>query len=251
MSMAGSGWGLLGSTGGARQLQQLSAGLSVRDWAVASAILAPIGLAAAALAAHVLLGAHSGYSPLRQTMSVMAADRPVTGIMTAGFVWSGLCLLLTGLGLRGVRRVSRSVLASSGLCAFVVAAFPVSWNSFPGMSAIHIAATSTAAVLLAIWPLTLSSRSAAVPFTFRPYAGVAVTLAMIGLLAWVLYEADQGGLLGLSERVVIFAEMIWPAIVVISGARWLRSRRIDPGPDGSPTPVAADAVGPALEQTRD
>jgi len=74
---------------------------------------------------------------------------------------------------------------------------------------------------------------------------------MIGLLAWVLYEADQGGLLGLSERVVIFAEMIWPAIVVISGARWLRSRRIDPGPDGSPTPVAADAVGPALEQTRD
>lgn len=199
----------------------------MRRWAVASATLAPFGLVLAAVVARLLVGNSIAYSAVAQTMSVLAAWPGSAWVMTAGFVWCGVGLVVTALGLR-VRTLSRTVLIAAGVCGLVVAAAPVSSYAFSATTAVHLTAAALGAALMAAWPLTTMSRAPHTPLPFRLGVTIPVTLALLGLLGWLGYAALTGGLLGLAERATIFAEVTWPAVVALA-VYWRRRRHTTAG----------------------
>jgi hypothetical protein len=71
--------------------------------------------------------------------------------------------------------------------------------------------------MLSAWPLAARQRGPAVPWALRPAvaAGAAGIIAL--LLAWFLVELGTGGgQIGLAERMVGCAQVLWPLIVVWS-----------------------------------
>src|ERR1700751_5032657 len=92
-------------------------------WAVFSAGLAPVLLIGAWLAADAVQPA--SYSPIRQTISVLAGDAGTDRwIMTGTLFLVGGSYLVTAAGLAGVRAPARTLLAVSGVATIGIAASP-------------------------------------------------------------------------------------------------------------------------------
>src|SRR5579863_2396236 len=120
----------------------------VAGWAVASAALSPVLLAAAWLSADSVQPA--SYSPIRQTLSV-AAGRAGTDrwVMTAGLLLVGGCYLVTAAGLRHVGNLAALLLVVAGLASICVAVSP---EPAEGSTPQHLAWTALGEVAIAIWP---------------------------------------------------------------------------------------------------
>lgn len=185
---------------------------SVRRSALLSATTAPVVLVATTIIAGIM--APDSYNAVRQTISDLATIAPGGWVMTLGIGLSGALTIVTGLGLHGVRRASRVTLMAAGTCGLLVALIPVDLNE-----SAHLIVAAGNLGLYAVWPLTALSRSGAAPRSLRPAASIAAAGVLLALLGWVLYETQGGDLLGISERLCVTANLIWPMVVALDLTR--------------------------------
>ncbi len=182
---------------------------SARSWAVVSssvAVLAPP-------IAWTVAQTHQPprYSAARETISALAAQGATDRwIMTTGLILLGLAHLGTALALVDIGRVPRMLLALAGLSTLAVAALPQP-------AAGHSLAAGIAFVALGSWPVLSPVPSR----TCR----LAAAVVLFAVLLWFASQLQEGSsLLGLSERVVVVAEALWPLVVAV-GVR-ARSTRL-------------------------
>jgi hypothetical protein len=186
-------------------------GRKVPAWAVVSAGLSPLLLTAAWLIADRLQPA--SYSPIRQTVSVMAgragADR---WVVTDALFLVGACYLVTAVGLTGVRGSARFLLLVAGLASMGVAASP---EPAHGSTAPHLAWTALGAVAIAVWPAFVVRRPSLPTGILSVRAGVAMTAVSLLLLGWLVIETRRGSALGLAERLSSSVQTSWPFIIAL------------------------------------
>jgi hypothetical membrane protein len=187
-------------------------------WAVVSAASAPTVLLTCATVARSMR--IDSYDPCTQTLSALAVDGRGDWIMTAGFVVSAGCLIITAVGLRALPALPRTALAIAGCCGLATAALPERL----GTATAHIAAAGLGFILLAIWPVLTVSPDATMPWPRRARWAISVSALLLGLVIWLCCDAWSGVDVGLSERAAATAEMLWPLVVVVS-VRHLTQRR--------------------------
>jgi hypothetical protein len=181
-------------------------------WAVFSAGLAPVLLIGAWLAADAVQPA--SYSPMRQTISVLAGDAGTDRwIMTGTLFLVGGSYFVTAVGLAGVRVPARALLAVSGLATIGIAASP---EPASGPTPQHLAWTVLSAVTIAVWPALAARRLPPRPLVLSGYGSAAVTVVSAALLGWLFIEAQGGGDLGLAERLTTSAQACWPFVVALA-----------------------------------
>jgi hypothetical protein len=190
-------------------------------WVTVAAGLSPVLIACGWVAAGALQPA--SYSPVRQTMSVLAGyggtDR---WVMTSALLAVGGCHLVTATGLAGVRARARILLVISGLCSIGIAASP---EPAHGSTPQHLAWTALGAVTIAVWPAFAARRAPAPPLILSAWATVAVTTLFAAMLCWLIAETQGGAVLGLAERLTSEVQDCWPFIVAFALRRGHRPRR--------------------------
>ncbi len=191
----------------------LRAGRPVPGWAIGTALLAPVVLAGGWLAAATLQP--TSYSPMRQTMSVLAgysgADR---WVMTAALVVVGSCQIATGAGLAGVGKPARILLILTGLSTLGIAATP---EPAAGPTSRHLAFAVSCVVTTAVWPVLVARRAPARSWILSVCGCAAVTVVFAGLSCWLLIAArDGGGDLGMVERLTSEVQGLFPFVVALA-----------------------------------
>jgi Protein of unknown function (DUF998) len=190
-------------------------------WAIASAALSPILLVGAWAVADNRQPAP--YSPVRQTMSVLAGHAATDRwIVTGAIVVASVCYLVTAMGLTGVRASARVVLVLAGVSGMGIAASP---EPVHGSTPQHLAWTAVGAVALAVWPAFVARRRPPRPrpLVLSVHGSATVTAVFVALLGWVFIETRGGSALGLAERVTTTVQMSWPLFVALA------LRRSQPG----------------------
>lgn len=184
-------------------------------WAIASAGLSPILLGTAWLVAGVFQP--PSYSPVRQTMSVLAGHAGTDRwIVTGAIFLVGGCHFVTALGLTAVRASARVLLAVAGVAAIGIAASP---EPAHGSTPQHLAWTSLGAVAIAVWPAFAAQPAGPRPRVLSVRASATVTTIFIALLGWVLIETRGGNTLGLAERLTTMVQISWPLVVALATRR--------------------------------
>jgi hypothetical protein len=201
---------------------------SVPDWAVISAIAAPVVLVASSSAATLLPA--SRYDPIGQTMSVLAATPRSAPVMTIGFVLTAMCQIVTAIGLHVLRPAPRLLLAFAGGCGLAVAALPVSSHATVG---VHLFAAAAGIVTLSIWPVIAISDAVTAPAACRSCWAISASAIFTVLVMWILWETQRGGGLGIAERATVVGETLWP-LAVAATARWPSSHERK-GPEPVPS----------------
>lgn len=190
---------------------------TVPGWAIASSSLSPVVLVGAWVIADGLQPAT--YSPMRQTMSVLAGHAATDRWLVTGAVFLvSVGTLVTALGLTGVRTSARVVLAVSGMSGIGIAASP---EPAHGTTLQHLAWVVVGGVALAIWPAFVARRRPARPrsLVLSVHGSATATAVFVALLGWVFIEARGGSSLGLAERVTIGAQLLWPLFVALAVRR--------------------------------
>jgi Protein of unknown function (DUF998) len=200
----------------------LSLSPSVPGWTLVSAALCPVLLVGGWLVSGAVQPA--SYSPLQQTMSVLAGQ-PGTDrwIMTGALVLVGATQLVTAAGLTGVGPPARLLLLLTGLCTFGVASSP---EPAAGPSHLHIAFAASCVFTTAIWPLFVARRAPAPSWSVSISGCAVVTAFFAALSAWLVFASLGGGDLGLAERTTSTALGLFPLIVALS--LWQATRRSRP-----------------------
>src|SRR5487761_287984 len=211
-----------------------SSSWAVPGGAVVSAALTPVVMMGGWLAAEALQP--PSYSPLRSTISGLAGlggtDR---WIMTSALILVGACYFVTAAGLPGVRMPARIVLMVAGLSSIGIAVSP---EPARGSTPEHLAWTSLGAVAITVWPAFTARRAPSQPLILRFRGAVAVTAVFLALLAWLVFETQDGTVLGLAERMVSAVQVTWPLIVAVALRRAA-------GPRGRPGEYRAQTNGGA------
>jgi hypothetical membrane protein len=178
----------------------------VRNWIAVPAITGPLALIGGWSLAQARQP--SGYDPLRDTISALAA-RPATDswIMTAGLALLGLAYVAAGVGLVAAGPAARAVLALGGLATVAVAALPQP-------NAGHVPAATVGFLALAVWPGMSRGSIRSI--------GVSISVALVVLLIWLGIELHAGDLLGLSERILAGAESLTPLAIAVALTRTQR-----------------------------
>jgi hypothetical protein len=167
----------------------------------------------------------ASYSPLRQTVSVLAghagADR---WIVTGALFLIGGLHFVTAAGLTGISGRARTLLILAGACSIGIAASP---EPAHGSTPQHLAWTALGAAVITIWPAFTARRAPQTPLILSPAGSAAVTAVFAALLGWLIFETQGGGDLGLAERLVSGVQISWPFILAVvlrrstSRAGWL------------------------------
>ncbi len=156
----------------------------------------------------------TSYSPLRQTISVLAGrgghDR---WIVTAALAACGCCYLAVAGGAVRLRLRARVGLVVAGLCAVGIALCP---EPARGTTLQHLAFTALGAVVIAIWPALAASRDRSQPALLGAGSSASVTALYVALLGWFAVAAWTGSTLGLAERVASSAQLCWPTVAVLA-----------------------------------
>src|SRR5580700_8604322 len=200
----------------------LRAGRPVPGWAVGTAMLAPVVLVAGWLIAGALQP--DSYSPMRQTMSVLAGDSGTDRwVMTAALLLVGGCQIATGAGLTAVGMPARVLLILTGLSTLGVAATP---EPATGPTWQHLAFAGSCVVTTAIWPVLVARRGPDQPWLVSVAGCAALTVIFAGLSCWVLIAAkDGGGDLGMVERLTSAVQGTLPLAVALALRQALRAAR--------------------------
>jgi hypothetical membrane protein len=181
-------------------------------WAVASAALSPVATMGGWLVAEALQP--PSYSPLRSTISGLAGlgatDR---WIMTIALLMVGACYFATAACLPAVWVPARIVLMVAGLSSIGIALSP---EPARGSTPQHLAWTSLGAVAITVWPAFTARQGRSLPPILQARGAAAVTAVFLALLAWLIFETQGGGALGLAERLVSAVEETWPLVVTLA-----------------------------------
>lgn len=207
---------------------------SVPRWVLLSSMCAPVVLVCGWSIAAVLHG--SGYDPASTTISILASNgADGYWVMTSALLVLGACHVITACGLRPAAYPGRLALCGGGLSAILLTAFPAPSS---GGSLKHGAVVTVGFSLLALWPvlsvrretlgrsLTTGRRAAAAvaPVASTPWALrwgpslMATALMWLGG-AWFLLALFVHDTAGAAERVLTFAQSLWPLVVVLSCLR--------------------------------
>jgi hypothetical protein len=189
------------------------AGRPAPGWAVGTALLAPAVLVGGWLIAGALQP--TGYSPMRQTMSVLAGHSGTDRwVMTAALLLVGSCQAATGAGLTGVRTPARILLILTGLSTLGIAASP---EPATGPTARHLAFAVSCVVTTAAWPVLVARRPPTRSWILSVYGCATVTVIFTALSCWLLIAARHGGGdLGMVERLTSAAQGLFPLIVALT-----------------------------------
>jgi hypothetical protein len=71
-------------------------------------------------------------------------------------------------------------------------------------------------VTIAVWPAFVARRGSPRPLILSVYGSVAVTVVFVGLVCWLLAEAQGGGMVGLAKRLTTSIEASWPFAVALA-----------------------------------
>lgn len=188
---------------------------NVSLFAVFSSWCAPVVLVAGWALAGVVEGA--GYDPVRQTISVLGSyGASAYWVLTPALVVLGLCHLVTAQGLRAAALAGRLALGAGGLSAIMLTVFPAPSS---GGSLGHGVVVAVGFALLAVWPVLAIGRGRAAPWGLRPApCGAATALMWVGGM-WFWLTLHDHGAAGVAERVLTFAQSLWPLLVVTSCVR--------------------------------
>ncbi|MFF8882979.1 DUF998 domain-containing protein [Streptomyces flaveolus] len=183
---------------------------TVPRWALFTSGCAPILLIGGWAVAALLTG--PAYDPSTQTISVLGSyGASGFWVMNGAFLALGLCHLLTAWGLRAASAAGRVALGGGGLAAFAVVLLPAPSS---GGSLRHGTVAVVGFALLALWPVLAMDGDGSAPWALRPAPSIAVTVLMAVGGAWFLFEMTRHGAAGVAERVVTFAQSLWPFVVV-------------------------------------
>jgi Protein of unknown function (DUF998) len=220
-----------------------SATSPVPGWVVGTALLAPVVLAGGWLIAGALQPAT--YSPMRQTMSVLAGDSGTDRwVMTAALVLVGSCQIATGAGLTAIRVPARILLVLTGISTLGIAATP---EPATGPTARHLAFAVGCVITTAVWPVLVAGRGPAQRWIVSIRGCLTVTAVFAGLSCWLLITARDGaGDLGMAERLTSAAQGLFPLVVALAlrrGSAGVRSLVHAPGRSGASRPGPRSASG--------
>ncbi|MFD4236358.1 DUF998 domain-containing protein [Streptomyces sp. NPDC058542] len=185
-------------------------------WALVFSGCAPVLLVGSWMIAQLLQGPE--YDPASQTLSVLASYGAAGyWLMTGMLLVLGTCYVVTAHALRPAAPAGRVALAGGGLCALALTLVPVPDS---GGALEHGAVSTMGLVLLAVWPLLAAVRHRKpVPWGLRPDVSLAASALMGASALWFLAELQSEGAPGVAERVVTFAQALWPFLVVVSCRR--------------------------------
>ena len=169
----------------------------------------------------------TSYSPMRQTVSVLAGRAGTDRWIVTGAVYLlGVCHFATAAGLRVLPLRARVGLVVAGLAAIGIAASP---QPVSGSRAQHLVFTSIGAVAITVWPALAAQRRAPASILVSARISAVVSLGFLILLSWTVVETQVGGSLGLAERVSSAIQTGWPVAVAVS---LRRTKRSDPDSRG-------------------
>ena len=191
--------------------RSVSSGRTVPVWAIVSAGLSPLLTVGGFLVAGALQPA--SYSPVRQTVSVMAGHAGTDPwIMTGALFLVGGCNLVTAAGLRGLRPPARVLLIITGLSGIGIAACP---EPVHGSTPQHLAWTALGAVMITIWPAFAVGRGSPRPLLLTARCSAVVTAVFVVLLGWLAIQTQGGSVLGLAERLTSSIDICWPFVIAL------------------------------------
>jgi hypothetical membrane protein len=190
----------------------LRGGRPVPAWTVGTALLAPVALVGGWLIAGALQP--PSYSPMRQTMSVLAGQSATDRwVMTAALLLVGNCQIATGAGLIGVRLPARILLILTGLSTLGVAATP---EPATGRTSRHLAFAVSCVVTTVVWPVLVARPAPAQSWILSACGCATVTVVFAGLSCWLLIAARDGsGDLGMVERLTAAVQGLFPLVVAL------------------------------------
>jgi hypothetical protein len=209
---------------------------SVPWWVLLSSASAPVLLVGGWTVSAELQ--EPGYDPATATISVLAADgADGYWVMTSALLALGTCHVVTACGLRPAASFGRVALASGGLAAMSLALFPAPSS---GGSFAHGVVVAAGFSLLALWPVLAVRRRAFVhrsasaheltawphpaepppagsaPWGLRAVPSVAAaTFIWLGG-GWFLLSLFLLDTAGAAERVITFAQSLWPLVVTVT-----------------------------------
>jgi len=162
------------------------------------------------------------YDPIAQTASTLAG-RGATDrwIMTGALLAIGVIYVLAPLGMSMMPLVGRLLLGTGGVTVVAAALAP---QPAQGSSVVHMTSATIAWAAFATWPLAAAS-------CLGPrgrWWALGATGVMVLLLGWFCDQLwSHGAWLGLTERVLLVAQTIWPITVAAA----LRPRRLRSEPE--------------------
>lgn len=183
-------------------------------WGVISSSAAPVLLIGGWTIADALQP--QSYDPVRESVSSLAgAGASDRWVMTLAFVLVATCYIATALALRPAALTGRLILAAAGVAGMLVAASPQPAGGIFSLS--HAFWSAIGFAFLTAWPLGARQPGPSVTWALRPAAAVGVVTVNAVILAWFLAELVTGGAaIGLAERLLGCAQVIWPLLVVLS-----------------------------------
>ncbi len=167
-----------------------------------------------------------GYDPVHETISVLSGlGAAHSWIMTAALYCVALGYLTTAVGLHGVHRSARMIIAFGGVAGLGVAYFPQPAN---GSTFDHMLFAVAGAGLLTLWPFVMAYWRPTLPLLGRagsdrsPWErlvsrnGLVVAGLVIALSVLAMYVAAQMGMyLGLAERICTALQALLPLLVAV------------------------------------
>ena len=166
-----------------------------------------------------------GYDPIRKTISDLAADdSPVQAIQTSFFFLGATLTVIGAISARTLALPGRITLLLAGLATFALAIFTT--PSQDGHSDAHRIAASISFVLMSAWPLLSMRFDRSYPWVVRPAAAIGSTVGLALISVWFLmtWLDPNTALVGLSERVIVTAQVLWLSFTV--WVCWLTERRL-------------------------
>ena len=167
-----------------------------------------------------------GFDGTVHTISDLAAnDSPVQLFMSSIFIVSAICDVVVSHYAKALATVGRLVILLAAVSTVGLTVF--STPSQTGHSIPHRIFAITSFVLFTIWPLLAMRKGEDVPPLLRPKAAIAGTVFLAIVCVWFLslWIDKNSQIMGLSERVGVGIQGLYPIIVIWHSWLWQRKRK--------------------------
>jgi hypothetical membrane protein len=165
-----------------------------------------------------------GYDPIRQTISDLAAnDSPVNYIQTSFFFLGATLTVIGAIFARSFAMPGRVALLLAGLATYALAIFTT--PSQTGHSDAHRLSATISFVLMSAWPLLSMRFDKRYSWVIRPLGAISATLILTIISLWFLsvWLDPSATLVGLAERVIVTAQVLWLSFTI--WVCWLHQRK--------------------------
>jgi len=168
----------------------------------------------------------SGYDPIVHAISDLAADdSPVQGYVSALFLVAALGHIIVSHYAKVFALPGRIAILLGGIATIGLTVFTT--PSQTSSSTWHRIFASLSFLIFTIWPLLVMRRGKGVPPMLRPLASIIGALVLGAVSIWflTLWLDPNAQIMGLSERIVVIVQAIYPAFVLWHSYIWLRKQK--------------------------